>query len=588
MKTLAVTLAQINPHVGDIHGNQQLIMEAISEGVAQRSQLIVLPELAISGYPPEDLLLRPHFVRACEKAIAEIASALPQGVAALVGTPWLDQTDLYNAVAVLADGEIQGVYRKMFLPNYGVFDEQRYFAKGQRPGLININGVPVGITVCEDIWVPQSPELALSLAGAQLVINLSASPYHIGKGQQREQMLSQRCRDTHTTLVYVNQTGGQDELVFDGQSLVVDHNGVTTNRLPQFTSIIQTVEVRLDAATASRLRDPHNRSLYGIDTHLVDTQQLPLHPSVETIADLSLPTARTLLSYPTLLTEPLDPDAEAYAALVLGTRDYVRKNGFQDVVFGMSGGIDSALVSLIAVDALGPEHVRCLVMPSTYSSHETQSDAEVLAANLGIDCQRVEIAPLMATYDQTLAPLFGDMPADVTEENIQARIRGNLLLALSNKFGSLVLTTGNRSEMACGYATLAGDLTGGLGVLIGCPKLLVYRLVQWRNQQAGGTLVPLDIITREPSAELRPDQADSDSLPEYEILDPIIALYMEQEYSLKEIVAEGYDYETVKRILGLINNAEFKRRQAPPGIKLTPRSYGRDWRLPITNGYRQL
>lgn len=589
MERLAVGIAQLNAHVGDVDGNVGRMDDTLAEALAAGVRLLVFPELMISGYPPEDLLLRPHFLDRCKAGLDHFASHVPDTITCLVGLPWLEDTDLYNALAVVHDRQVVGIYRKMHLPNYGVFDEQRYFARGIRPGVLRLDGVTVGLSICEDVWVPNTPVTTTALAGAQIVVNASASPYYRDKGSSRLRMLAQRAIDNGVTICYANLAGGQDTLVFDGQSIIVDHRGDIVARAQQFSPQLLIADLPTRAATAQRLRDPHNRALAGSDAHhLEPTPGLADGKGVELVADVRMQPAKVVVnaSKP-LVTPALDAEAEVYEALKLGVRDYVRKNGFEDVIFGLSGGVDSALVACIAADALGPEHVSCLVMPSTYSSDETQGDAEILAENLGIECHRVPIGSIMGDFDTALAPMFEGTEFGIAEENLQARIRFNLLGAMSNKFNKLILACSNKSEGSVGYATWGGDSMGGVLPIGDVPKMLVFRLIEWRNEQSGGTLIPERIITRPPSAELRPDQQDTDSLPPYPILDEIIRRYVEQDEAADQIIEEtGFDSATVNRVVMLIRNSEFKRRQLGPIIKTTPRSYGRDWRLPLTNGYR--
>jgi NAD+ synthase (glutamine-hydrolysing) len=480
---------------------------------------------------------------------------------------------------VLAEGEVKAIYRKVFLPNYGVFDEQRYFRPGTRGGVVDLDGVRIGLTVCEDSWEPGPPLTDEALVGATLVLNASASPYHAGKGHDRELMFAQRARDSLAVVAYCNLVGGQDELVFDGHSLVVDHQGRTLARAAQFAEELLVVDVDLEAPAAARLRDTRIRAAARRGGGQVDV-----------LASVPLPPRPEGPPPPSRIAPELDPDAEVYTALTVGLRDYVEKNGFGDVVLGLSGGIDSALVACIAVDALGPARVHVVVMPSPYSSPETQADARDLAANLGVEVRDLEIGPAMEAYDGMLAGSFDGRDPDVTEENLQARIRGNLLMALSNKFGWLVLTTGNKSELSVGYSTLYGDTAGGFAVIKDVPKTLVYRLARHRNAAAEAAAetppIPSRILDRAPSAELRPDQRDEDSLPPYDVLDPILLAYVEQDVGREGLINAGHAPEDVDRVLALVDRAEYKRRQAPPGIKITPRAFGRDRRMPITNRYR--
>ncbi|MGI8904832.1 MAG: NAD+ synthase [Solirubrobacteraceae bacterium] len=580
---LELALCQCNPTVGDVAGNRQRIIAGIDGAKAAGAQLVLFPELAITGYPPEDLLLKEHFLADAQTALAEIASHA-RGIVAFVGFP--ERADhVYNACAVLADGSVRAVYRKVLLPNYGVFDEQRYFQPGAGGALVQLENqmgaVRIGITICEDVWTPGPPASEEALAGATLLVNISASPYHLGKGFERERMLVQRARDNLTAVAFCNLVGGQDELLFDGYSLVIDHRGVVLARAAQFDEELLLATIDPRSPRGARLRDPRNRPC-------AHGAALGVPPAgVPVIASLELPAAaRGPRSVGGRLTEPLERCAEVLGALVLGLRDYAQKNGFGHVVLGLSGGIDSALVAVIAVDALGPERVSVVVMPSPYSSTQTQKDAHRLAANLGVESLELPIATAMRAYDATLAGVFDGRAADLTEENLQARIRGNLLMALSNKFGWLVLTTANKSELAVGYSTLYGDSAGGFAVLKDCTKTLVYELARARNALAGeDALIPRSIIDRAPSAELRPDQRDADSLPPYDVLDPILDGYVEDDLGRDALVLRGFQPADVERVIAMVDRAEYKRRQAPPGIKITTRAFGRDRRVPITNRY---
>ncbi|WP_370552375.1 MULTISPECIES: NAD+ synthase [unclassified Conexibacter] len=575
---LRLALCQLNATVGDIAGNERKIRDGIAAARGQQAQLVLFPELALTGYPPEDLLLKEHFLADAREALDRLA-AETEGIVALVGFPERGD-DVYNALAVLADGEVQAIYRKMYLPNYGVFDEQRYFAAGDHGALIEVGGVKVGLTICEDIWEAGAPASDEAYAGASVIVNLSASPYHAGKGAERERMLIQRARDTMCVVAFCALVGGQDELVFDGHSLVVDHRGEIVARAAQFSEELLVATVDPLAPLTYRLRDARRR--------VAKTNARP----VPTIAALELPAAPApdeQLRTGGPVAPALTGAAEVYAALVLGLRDYVGKNGFRRVVLGLSGGVDSALVAAVAVDALGPDGVAVAVMPSPYSSAETQADARQLADNLGIERFEFDIQPTMAAYESTLAATFAGRAPDLTEENLQARIRGNLLMALSNKFGWLVLATGNKSEMSVGYSTLYGDLAGGFAVIKDCPKTRVYELTRHRNavalETSGSELIPVGIIERAPSAELRPDQKDEDSLPPYAVLDPILDGYVEQDLGRAQLIQRGFDPDDVDHVIKLVDRAEYKRRQAPPGIKITSRAFGRDRRVPITNRY---
>ena len=571
---LTLALAQVNPRVGDLEGNARLVAENIARARDAGAELVLFPELVLSGYPPEDLLLKEHFLQATQEVLTRLA-AEARGIVAMVGYP--ERTDdVYNALAVLSGGAVQAVYRKTRLPNYGVFDEQRYFQAGDDAVVIDLGSARIGLTICEDIWTPGHPAAEVALAGATLIVNASASPYFAGKGRQREAMLVQRARDNLSAIAFCNCVGGQDELVFDGHSVVIDHEGVVLARAPQFEESLTLCTVDLQAAATARLRDTRLRP--------------PVRHALPEVRRLG-PLERTPAPAPAgklggELAPLLEPEAEVYAALCMGVRDYVLKNGFEHVVLGLSGGIDSALVVLIAADALGAERVTTVVMPSRYSSQGTQSDARELASALGVQCLDLAIAPAMEVYEQMLAPLFEGSEPDITEENLQARIRGNLLMALSNKFGWLVLTTGNKSENSVGYSTLYGDSAGGFAVIKDVPKTLVYRLVDFRNGRDPERPVPRSIIERPPSAELRPDQTDAESLPDYDTLDAILAAYVEEDADRDQLALAGLPDEAVERVFALVDRAEYKRRQAPPGIKITPRAFGRDRRMPITNAYR--
>jgi len=569
---LTLALAQVNPRVGDLEGNARLVAENIARARDAGAELVLFPELVLSGYPPEDLLLKEHFLQATQEVLTRLA-AEARGIVAMVGYP--ERTDdVYNALAVLSGGAVQAVYRKTRLPNYGVFDEQRYFQAGDDAVVIDLGSARIGLTICEDIWMPGHPAAEVALAGATLIVNASASPYFAGKGRQREAMLVQRARDNLSAIAFCNCVGGQDELVFDGHSVVIDHEGVVLARAPQFEESLTLCTVDLQAAATARLRDTRLRP--------------PVRHALPEVRRLG-PLERTPAPAGKLggeLAPLLEPEAEVYAALCMGVRDYVLKNGFEHVVLGLSGGIDSALVVLIAADALGAERVTTVVMPSRYSSQGTQSDARELASALGVQCLDLPIAPAMEVYEQMLAPLFEGSEPDITEENLQARIRGNLLMALSNKFGWLVLTTGNKSENSVGYSTLYGDSAGGFAVIKDVPKTLVYRLVDFRNGRDPERPVPRSIIERPPSAELRPDQTDAESLPDYDTLDAILAAYVEEDADRDQLALAGLPDEAIERVFALVDRAEYKRRQAPPGIKITPRAFGRDRRMPITNAYR--
>ena len=578
---MRIALAQLNAVVGDLDGNVERVTAAVSEAQRAAADIVVLPELAVTGYPPEDLLLRPGFVRAAREAVDEVARACTETVA-LVGAPAFDR-DLANAAFVCAEGTVKGVYRKHFLPNYGVFDEHRYFAAGRELLLLELGDVLVGPTICEDVWQPGPPATDLALAGATLLVNLSASPFHVGKAEDREEMLVTRARDNAAYVAFCNLVGGQDELVFDGHSVVVSADGRTLARAAQFEEELLVCDVPVPPST-------------GVEPESVGALML---------ARLDAP--RSARPVETRLAESTDPDAEVYAALVLGLRDYVRKNRFQRVLIAVSGGIDSALVLLIAADAVGAENVTGVVMPSPHSSEETQADARAIVGNVGAELVEIPIRPAMHAYDELLAAgaasqdgggeahpgaesarelETGGPGAELAAENIQARIRGNLMMALSNQSGWLVLTTGNKSELSVGYATLYGDMAGGFAVIKDVLKTLVYRLVRHRNAVAGRELVPESVLERAPSAELRPDQRDEDSLPPYEVLDRILIAYVEEDRGRDEIVVEGLDPGIVDDVIGMVDRSEYKRRQAAPGIRITEKAFGRDRRLPITNRFR--
>jgi NAD+ synthase (glutamine-hydrolysing) len=575
---MRLALCQINATVGDIPGNAHRILSGLRSARDARAELVLFPELALTGYPPEDLLLREHFLADARSALQDLALQVT-GTTAIVGFPELaDGRRVYNAAAVLADGALQSIYRKLHLPNYGVFDERRYFTPGTSGATIEVGGHRVGLTVCEDLWQPGRPATEEVASGASLLINISASPYHAGKGAERERLFARRAVESGAHVAFCALVGGQDELVFDGHSFVLDPAGTPVARARQFEEDLLVCDLDLAAGANLAGTDPSS-----------SPPAMPGNGSEATSA---------FTSAPSRLHEPLAPvEAEVYAALGLGLHDYVEKNGFSHVVLGLSGGIDSALVACLAVDALGPERVNVAIMPSPYSSAATQSDAHALAATLGVRTHELTIAPVMDAYTHTLHADFEGLPDDLTEENLQARIRGNLLMALSNKFGWLVLTTGNKSEMSVGYTTLYGDLAGGFAVIKDVPKTLVYRLCEWRNSPAGSTSpdgaparasapIPTSVLTRPPTAELRHDQRDVDSLPAYELLDRILHGYIELDRGREQLIADGLPEQEVDRTIRLVDLAEYKRRQAPPGIKVTARAFGRDRRMPITNAYR--
>ncbi len=551
MRRLRVALGQINPTVGDFERNVRMIVDAIERARAQGAALVAFPELAITGYPPEDLLFKPAFIEANLRALDEVTRA-SRGLSVVVG--FVDKRDdIFNAAAVLHDGVRAGVYHKQYLPNYGVFDENRYFQAGTETPVFVAGDTTFAVNVCEDIWYPAGPTSVQALGGAELVVNINGSPYHAGKARFREQLVSTRAVDDLVCVAYVNMVGGQDELVFDGASMIVNEHGECLARGRMFEEDLVKLVIR---ETATRVSLP----------------PLPA-PAAPPIPPHEVPA--------------LAPVEEVFGALVLGTRDYVRKNGFKRVVIGLSGGIDSSLVAAVAVEALGRENVAGVGMPSTYSSAGTRRDAQRLAKQLGIEFLTIPITPLLNAYKRTLGKAFKGMKEDVTEENIQARIRGNLLMALSNKFGWLVLTTGNKSEYSVGYTTLYGDMAGGFAVIKDVPKMLVYDVARHVNTRAGRPVIPETVFTRAPSAELRPNQTDQDSLPPYEELDRILEGYVQEDQGVNDLIARGFPSDTVRRVVAMVDANEYKRRQAPIGVKITPRAFGRDWRPPIVNRFRE-
>jgi len=575
--SLRVALGQINTTVGDLDGNARKIIANIAAARERGADVVVFPELAVTGYPPEDLLLKRSFVEDNVAALASIAHET-KGITAIVGFVDIN-TDIYNAAAILHDGELVGIQHKFFLPNYGVFDEDRYFQVGTTTQVYKLGHIVFGVEVCEDAWYSDGPHSSQSLVGgAHIIFDINSSPFQAGKWRFRERMLGTRAVDNSCAIVYLNAVGGQDELVFDGHSLVLGPSGEALFRGKSFEEQLAIVDIDLAPVEHTRLVDPRRRKAKLVTSGKTAVPVVDLGPKSE------IRNPKSAIRNPQSAKPPGSIE-EVYSALVLGTRDYVNKNGFADVVLGMSGGIDSALTACIACDALGPESVRVLVMPSEFSSDETQSDAEIMAANLGIGCERIAISDVMEAYKHTLAGVFAGTEPGIAEENLQARIRGNLLMALSNKFGLLVLTTGNKIELACGYSTLYGDMAGGFAVIKDCPKTLVYKLCEYRNSIT--PVIPESIIIRPPSAELKPHQKDSDTLPPYEVLDPILEAYVEEDRGIKEIVAMGYDEATVARVVRMVDRNEYKRRQGAPGVKITPKAFGRDRRLPITNGYRE-
>ena len=572
---MRLALVQMNSVVGDLDGNRTAILDRLADARAMGADLVLFPELIVTGYPPEDLLLRPGFVRAAEASVRQIARET-HGLVALVGVPIFDR-DLYNACAVLADGDLVALYRKHFLPNYGVFDEERYFAPGDELVLLRHGDVLIGPTICEDVWQPGPPATDLALAGAELVTNISASPFHVGKDREREEMLVTRARDNASFLAFCNAVGAQDELVFDGHSVVLDDEGRVLARAPGFEEALLVVDVDPTDVISRRLTDARRRALARERGGVPDVPIVPL-PEARPTPDGRPPRP--------LLVEPQAELEQMRRALELGLRDYVEKNGFREVVVGVSGGIDSALTAALGVEALGTERVHCVSMPSQYTSDATRRDARRLAEQLGTSFLELGIDPVVERLEAVLAEPFGELERDETEENLQARVRGVLLMALSNKFGWLVVTTGNKSELSVGYATLYGDMAGGFALLKDVYKTDVFRLAEHLNARAGRQLIPQTIIDRAPSAELRAEQLDEDSLPAYPKLDVVLKAYVEDDRSREELLSDGFERDVVERAIGLIDRAEYKRRQAPPGIKIHPKAFGRDRRTPITNRWR--
>jgi NAD+ synthase (glutamine-hydrolysing) len=575
MRTLRVGLAQIDTTVGDLAGNAAKIIEWIGRARDLGVDVVAFPELAVTGYPPEDLVLRRSFVEDNLEALETIVAAT-QGIAAVVGFVDVND-DIFNAAAVISDGRLAGRYHKQFLPNYGVFDEERYFRRGSASPVYVIAGIDVGVNICEDIWYPDGPTRDQARAGAEVIININASPYHRAKGAFRETMIATRANDNSVVVCHVNAVGGQDELVFDGHSLICDERGVLVARGAQFREDLLVYDVDVEGVMQTRLHDPRTRKERR-SPRAADASA----PTV--VSEAPFGAAKPAIS--PSMPELLDPVAEVWEALVLGVRDYIGKTGFETVLIALSGGIDSSIVAAIAVEALGPEHVVGVSMPSRFSSEGSKTDAQALAERLGI---RLITIPIEPAFDATLVMLseaFADTQFGTAEENLQARIRGNILMSLSNKFGWMVLTTGNKSEIATGYCTLYGDMAGGFAVIKDVPKTLVYQLARYRNRIAGREIIPQSVIDKPPSAELRPNQLDTDTLPPYEILDPILQAYVEDDRTIDEIAAMGFDEAFVQRVVKLVDRNEYKRRQAPPGVKITPRAFGRDRRLPIAHRYR--
>ncbi|MDI6862518.1 MAG: NAD+ synthase [Pseudothermotoga sp.] len=575
MKRIRLTIAQLNPTLGDFEGNVRKAKLALEQAHALQSDLLLIPELFIPGYPPEDLAFRLSFLKANRKALEEfVESTANKKVVSIVGFMDFDE-DLYNAAAVVYDGQVKGVYRKIFLPNYSVFDEKRYFRAGDRLLMLKFGSAKVGVTICEDIWSPAEPLASLvGGLGAQLVVNISASPYWVGKPRFRESYVSMKAYEYHVAIAYCNMVGGQDEIVFDGSSFVCDANGQLLARSKSFEEDLLTVDVDLDENLRVNLTEPRRRYTY--------VDNLPVE-----VLQFDEPKQKKQHLTPSIA-HPYTREQEMFMALVTGLRDYVRKNGFTKVVLGLSGGMDSSLVAAIAVEALGAENVKGVLMPSMYTSRESIEDASLLAENLGIETFTIPINKVYEEYLQALASVFSNMPSDTTEENIQARIRGNYLMALSNKFGWLVLTTGNKSELATGYCTLYGDTAGGFAVIKDVYKTDVYRIAHWYNDWKGREIIPQRVFVKPPTAELRPNQTDQEKLPPYEVLDGILRLYIDEGLDAQEIVQKGYDASVVEKVLRMIHASEYKRRQAPIGTKISVRAFGKDWRMPMTNKFREI
>lgn len=577
MHRLRVGIAQINTTVGDLTGNADKILKVIEESRSSGVDLLTFPELAICGYPPEDLLFKPQFITENLRTLEKIIKA-SSDITVIAG--FVDSADdIFNAAAIIHDGELSGVYHKIFLPNYGVFDEDRYFRAGTECSVWQIGDIKFGVNICEDIWYEAGPATTQAYSGAEIIINISASPYHFGRGSVRERMISTRAADNVAVFIYNNLVGGQDELVFDGNSLIMDETGRLVAKGKQFEEDLIIADIDVESVFRTRLHDPRWR------------KELLLHEEqgwrqIERIIISEAPYGTDKPPLPPRDVEYLAENTEVYNALVLGTHDYIRKNGFEKVLIGLSGGVDSSLVAALAVDALGADNVIGVAMPSRYSSPGSESDAELLAGNLGIRFLTIPIEKAFKAYLEMLEDSFEGQDPNVAEENLQARIRGNILMALSNKFGWLVLTTGNKSETATGYSTLYGDMAGGFGIIKDVPKTLVYELCEYRNSISDTEIIPKTVITKPPSAELRPDQKDIDSLPPYEVLDPILTAYVEEDKSVEQIIAHGIDEKYVRQAARLVDGSEYKRRQAPPGIKITPRAFGKDRRLPITNRFK--
>jgi NAD+ synthase (glutamine-hydrolysing) len=575
---LRIGMAQINTTVGDFTGNGKKILEAIDSARSLGIDLVTFPELAVCGYPPEDLLFKPQFIAENIKSLYKIADT-SKGITAIIGFVH-EEKGIYNAAAIVHNGKLAGIYHKIFLPNYGVFDEERYFKSGKECPVYYIAGIMVGVTICEDIWFDMGPAAVQAHHGAEVIVNISASPYYAGRSKVREDMITGRAKDYSTIFSYNNLIGGQDELVFDGGSLLIDEKGTLIARGKQFEEDFIVADLDIDSVSRARLDRSRKMdvSIPPEQPEWANVKKLP-------VSKASFKTAKQPFTF--VQSEAKEIPGEVYDALVLGTHDYVRKNGFEKVLIGLSGGIDSSLVATIAVDALGNSNVIGVAMPSMYSSPGSISDAELLAKNLKIRLITVPIEKVFHAYLDMLSQPFEGTGPDITEENLQARIRGNILMAISNKFGWLVLNTGNKSEIATGYTTLYGDMAGGFAVIKDVPKTMVYELAMYRNSKDNIEVIPSGVLEKPPSAELRPDQKDSDSLPPYELLDPVLTAYVEEDKSIEQILASGIDEHVVKRAAKLVDTSEYKRRQAPPGVKITPRAFGKDRRLPITNRFKE-
>jgi len=575
---IRVGLAQINAKVGDIEGNLNKILAYISSAKNFGVDILCFPELSVTGYPPEDLLLKPNFINDSIDTIDEIRKA-SGNITVIVGFPDKKE-DIYNAAAIIHDKKVIDVYHKRYLPNYGVFDENRYFQSGTRAPVYKLDDVIFGVNICEDIWYPGDPTRRQALLGdAQIIVNISSSPYYASKVASRERMLMTRARDNSVNVVFCNMVGGQDELVFDGHSVVIGESGDIIARAKSFEEDLLIADINVNRVFRSRIHDPRRRKArHTLESHSEKAEVIDIE------GQQSKDKAKTPIK--SRIEEFNNKEEEILRALVLGTKDYVTKNGFKKVAIGLSGGIDSALVAAVAVDALGNKNVIGVAMPSIYSSRGSVSDSEKLAHNLGIELVNIPINKTFSSYNEMFSDVFKGKKQDITEENLQARIRGNILMSLSNKFGWLILTTGNKSEMSVGYCTLYGDMAGGFAVIKDVPKTIVYQLSNFYNKSKSKVIIPNSILNKPPSAELRPDQLDTDSLPPYEVLDPILKAYVEDDLSTEEIVSQGYKKSLVQKIIRMVDQNEYKRRQAPPGIKITARAFGKDRRFPITNFYK--